>query len=57
MPKEEYNVGDQVKHKTFGKGIILEIEDVISPGDNTKLTIEFKGKARKMIIAKFVKHA
>ncbi len=57
MPKEEYNVGDQIEHKTFGKGTILEIEDVLSPGDNTKLTIEFKGKVRKMIIAKFVKLA
>ena len=52
-----FSIGDQVEHKLFGKGTILEIEDVLSPGDNTKLTIEFKGKARKMIIAKFVKLA
>ena len=57
MPKKEYSIGDQVEHKLFGKGTILEIEDVLSVGDNTKLTIEFSGKISKMIIAKFVKLA
>ena len=50
-------MGDHVEHKLFSKGTILEIEDVLSVGDNTKLTIEFSGKISKMIIAKFVKLA
>ena len=57
MPKEEYNVGDKIKHKTFGKGTILEIEDVLNVGDNTNLTIEFDGNIHKIIISKFIKHA
>ena len=52
MPKKEYSIGDQVEHKLFGKGTILEIEKV---GDNTKLTIEFSGKISKMISSKYVK--
>ena len=52
MPKKEYSIGDQVEHKLFGKGTILEIEKV---GDNTNLTIEFRGKDSKNIIAKYVK--
>ena len=54
MPKKEYSIGDQVEHKLFGKGTIVEIESV---GDNTNLTIEFSGKIRKKIISKFIKHA
>ena len=49
-----FSIGDQVEHKLFGKGTILEIEKV---GDNTNLTIEFSGNIRKKIISKFVKHA
>ena len=52
--KKPYSVGDQVEHKLFGKGIILAIEGV---EDGAKLTIEFKGKVSKMIIAKYVKPA
>ena len=47
-----FSIGDQVEHKLFGKGIILEIE---STGDSTKLTIEFSGKISKKIISKYVK--
>ena len=47
-----FSIGDQVEHKLFGKGTILEIEKV---GDNTKLTIEFSGKISKKIIAKYIK--
>ena len=54
MPKEEYSIGDQVNHKLFGKGTILAIEGVEK---SCKLTIEFKGKVSKKIIANFVKHA
>ena len=52
MPKKEYSIGDQVEHKLFGKGTILEIEKV---GDNTNLTIEFRWEDSKIIIAKYVK--
>ena len=54
MPKKEYSIGDQVEHKLFGRGIILEIEKV---GDNTNLTIEFSGKISKKIVSTFIKHA
>ena len=52
MPKKEYSIGDQVEHKLFGKGTVLEIE---MSGDNTNLTIEFKGKDSKKIISTYVK--
>ena len=45
-------IGDQVEHKLFGKGTILDIESV---GDSTKLTIEFSGKISKKIISKYAK--
>ena len=47
-----FSIGDQVEHKIFGKGIILDIE---SAGDSTKLTIEFSGNISKKIISKYVK--
>ena len=47
-----FSIGDQVEHKLFGKGTILEIEKV---GDNTNLTIEFSGNISKKIISKYVK--
>jgi len=49
-----FSIGDQVEHKLFGKGTILDIESV---GDNTNLTIEFSGKINKKIISTFIKHA
>ena len=55
MVKKTFSIGDRVEHKLFGKGTILEIEDVLSVGDNTKLTIEFKRKTSKKIISKYVK--
>ena len=57
MVKKLFSIGDRVEHKLFGKGTILEIEDVLSFGDNTKLTIEFSGNIHKIIISKFIKHA
>ena len=59
MPKPEYwkkpySVGDQVEHKLFGKGTVLTVD---GHEDGAKLTIEFKGKVSKMIIAKYVKPA
>ncbi len=47
-----FSIGDQVEHKLFGKGTILDIE---SDGDSTKLTIEFSGNISKKIISKYVK--
>ena len=47
-----FSIGDQVEHKLFGKGIILDIE---SAGDSTKLTIEFSGNISGKIISKYVK--
>ena len=47
-----FSIGDQVEHKLFGKGIILDIE---SAGDSTKLTIEFSGNISKKIISTYVK--
>ena len=52
MPKKEYSIGDQVEHKLFGKGTVLDIE---MSGDNTNLTIQFKGKDSKKIISTYVK--
>ena len=49
---KKYSIGGQVEHKLFGKGTILEIDGF---DDSAKLTIEFKGKISKMIIAKYVK--
>ena len=47
-----FSIGDQVEHKLFGKGTILDIESV---GDSTKLTIEFSGKISKKIISTYIK--
>ena len=47
-----FSVGDQVQHKLFGKGTILDIDGF---DDSAKLTIEFEGKISKMIISKYVK--
>ena len=54
-----FSIGDQVEHKLFGKGTILDIESVSVTDifDDTKITIEFRGKVSKKIMAKFVKLA
>ena len=52
MPKKEYCIGDKVEHKLFGEGTIMAIEGV---ENSAKLTIEFRGKDSKKIIAKYVK--
>ena len=52
MPKKEYSIGDQVEHKLFGKGTILNVDGV---GNSAKFTIKFRGKDSKIIIAKYVK--
>ena len=52
MPKKEYSIGDQVEHKLFGEGTILTVDGV---ENSAKLTIEFRDKDSKIIIAKYVK--
>ena len=52
MPKKEYSIGDQVEHKLFGKGTILDVDGF---ENSAKLTIKFRGKDSKKIIAKYVK--
>ena len=54
MPKQEYDIGDKIEHKLFGKGTIQAID---GQGDSAKLSIEFMGKVSKMIIATYVKPA
>ena len=49
---KKFTIGDQVEHKLFGKGTILDIEGF---DDSAKLTIEFSGKVSKKIISKYVK--
>ena len=46
-----FSTGDQVGHKLFGKGTILNVDGV---ENSAKLTIEFRGKDSKIIIAKYV---
>ena len=42
--------GDQVAHKLFGNGRILDVE---GEGESAKLTIIFSGNVRKKLIAKY----
>ena len=49
---KKFSIGDQVEHKLFGKGTILEVEGF---EDIATLTIEFKGKISKMIMSTYVK--
>ena len=52
MIDQLYDIGDKVKHKVFGEGIILDIEGF---SDSVKLTIQFKEKSSKVIMSKYVK--
>ena len=45
-----FDIGDKVKHKVFGEGSIMEIDE----GNSAKLTIAF-GKDKKVIMSSFVK--
>ena len=57
MAKKTFSIGDQVEHKVFGKGTIVDIERVSETNifDDTKITIKFSDNATKKILAKFVK--
>ena len=46
------SIGDQVKHKLFGRGTVLAVE---GHEDSAKLTIEFGKKISKVIVSKYVK--
>ena len=46
------NVGDQVRHKMFGEGIITHKE---KDGDDFVLEIHFKGKGMKRLMAGYAK--
>lgn len=46
----EYRMGQQVNHKTYGRGKILSISGF---GDDMKLTVLFNNGARKKLMAKF----
>ena len=46
-----FSIWDKVEHKLFGKGTILAIDGF---DNSAKLTIEFRGKDSKIIIAKYV---
>ena len=45
-----FDLGDKVKHKVFGEGTIMEIEE----GNSAKLTIAFE-KGRKVIMSSYLK--
>jgi DNA helicase-2/ATP-dependent DNA helicase PcrA len=49
---QEFNVGDQVRHKMFGEGIITRKE---KDGDDFVLEIHFKGKGMKRLMAGYAK--
>ena len=45
-----FDIGDKVKHKVFGEGTIMEIDE----GNSAKLTITFED-GKKVIMSSFVK--
>ncbi len=51
-PKENWNVGDAVRHKTFGDGVI---EAASAMGNDTLLTVRFNQVGIKKIMANFAK--
>ena len=51
---KKFSIGDKVAHKFFGDGTVLEIDGVEK---SCKLTIDFRGKISKKIMANFVKYA
>ena len=46
----DFDIGDKIKHKVFGEGEIMDIDE----GNSAKLTIAF-GKDKKVIMSSFVK--
>ena len=46
----EFAVNDMVQHKLYGNGKITNIEGI---GDNSKITIQFRGNIVKKFIKKY----
>ena len=46
----DFSIGDKVRHKVFGEGVIMDI----GTDNSSKLTIAF-GKNKKVIMSSFVK--
>ena len=46
----DFNIGDNVEHKVFGKGEILKIDGF---GDLEKISIRFRGNIIKKLIKKY----
>ena len=51
-PKETYNIGDTVKHKVFGTGVVLSAKAL---GNDTLLEIAFENAGTKKLMANFAK--
>lgn len=51
-PEVNYNIGDSVKHKKFGDGIILNVTPM---GNDTMLTIAFDKVGTKKLMANYTK--
>lgn len=49
--KSKIKKGQGVEHSKFGKGIVLNVE---GSGNNTKVTVMFKGVGKKKILASFL---
>ena len=46
----DFDIGDKIKHKVFGEGTIIEIDE----GNSAKLTIAFED-GKKVIMSSYVK--
>jgi DNA helicase-2/ATP-dependent DNA helicase PcrA len=49
-PDAEFKVSDMVEHKLYGKGRITDVQGV---GENSKITIKFRGNVVKKFIKKY----
>ena len=49
-PDTEFKVSDMVEHKLYGKGRITDVQGV---GENSKITIKFRGNVVKKFIKKY----
>ena len=49
---EALKVGTVIEHQRFGRGVILNIEDV---GENAKATVDFNNMGTKQLLLKFAK--
>ena len=49
-PKDEFKINDMVSHKLYGNGKIIMIQGI---GDNSKISIKFRGNMIKKFIKKY----